>query len=97
MLFNDLYMETANHHQSKKLKQIRARVDKAGSSFVYFTLEANEGIAFYSTLDESSDENHRDLLIHTTPEYYAPLMAVLERLREKTPIEILSEQEVDDY
>lgn len=85
-----------NHHETKKLRQVCIRVTKADSSFVYFTFEANEGLAFYSTLDESSDTHHRDLIIHTTPEYYDPLMGVIEHLRKKMPIEILSEQEVED-
>ena len=84
------------HHETKKLRQLRVRVTKADSSFVYFTLEANEGIAFYSTLDDSCDEEHRDLLIRTTTEYYTPLMDEIGHLQKKMPIEILSEEEIDD-
>ncbi len=85
-----------NHHQSKKLRQIRVRVTKADSSFLYFTFESNEGLAFYSTLNESSDDQHRDVLIHTTPEYYDAVMNEIEHLRKKMPIEILFDKEVDD-
>ncbi|MCO4754718.1 MAG: hypothetical protein KC478_09550 [Bacteriovoracaceae bacterium] len=85
-----------SHHESKKLRQIRVRVTKADSSFLYFTFESNEGLAFYSTLDESSDVHHRDVLIHTTPEYYDAVMSEIEHLRKKMPIEILFDKEIED-
>ncbi len=70
MLFNDLM----NHHESKKLIEFHLRVDKAGSSFVYFTFEANEGLAFYSTLEQSIDQNHRDLIVYCAPEFREDLV-----------------------
>ncbi|MEX0798135.1 MAG: hypothetical protein WD025_01745 [Bacteriovoracaceae bacterium] len=84
------------YHESKKLKQLRVRVGKAYSSFVYFTLEANEGLAFYSTLEESSDDQHRDLLVLSTPEYYDQLLEELRHLQKRAPLEILSDQLIED-
>ncbi|MBC77906.1 MAG: hypothetical protein CME64_18005 [Halobacteriovoraceae bacterium] len=88
--------EIMNHHETKKLRQMRLRVTKADSSFLYFTFESNEGLAFYSTLNESSDEHHRDILLHTTPEYYTPVLNLLEHLRKKMPIEVLFDKEIED-
>lgn len=90
------YMDAITHHETHKLRRLEVRVSKAGSSFVYFTLESNEGLAFYSTLEKSIDDDHRDLLIHTTPEFYAQLMDLLKHLQSRLFLEILSDTLIED-
>ena len=85
-----------SYKETKKLRELRLRVGKAESSFVYFTFEANEGVAFYSTLDDSLDENHRDLLVQTTPEYYDQLKQEIEHLQKRMPLKVLTDELIDD-
>ncbi len=65
------------------------RVDKANSSFVYFTLESNEGIAFHSTLRESLKMPYRDIEINYTESTKTHLLNILKNLEEKFSIEYL--------
>ena len=46
------------------------RVPKKDSAFLYFQLEANEGLCFYSTLESSLGQPYRDIEIkgHTSLE-----------------------------
>ncbi len=48
-----------------QLRQTVIRVPKEQSAFVYFTLEANENICFYSTLTHITGDSFRDIDIKT--------------------------------
>lgn len=58
----------------------RIRVRKEDSAFVYFILEAHEGIVSYSTLDFRKGDPHRDLELRVPPDFAAEVNRVLERL-----------------
>lgn len=45
----------------RRLRHLILRVAKDQAAFLYFQLEANEGLAFYSTLDVSLREAYRDI------------------------------------
>lgn len=77
--------------ESGIIKSIIIRVSKSDSSFVYFILESNENLAFYSTLKESLNMEYRDVQINTTPELYTEVMDQISHLKEKFPIEVLKE------
>ena len=81
---------------SKEIYQITVRVTKNDSSFVYFTLESNEGISFYSTLPFSKGQMYRDLIIYSTPELSNNLNAIIEHLTNKIKIEILDKKFIQD-
>ena len=80
----------------KKLHSLILRVNKNDSVFVYFTLEANEGICFYSTLESTSDHGFRDIVIHCTPEYFLPLQEIIKGLKKQFPVDIIDHKLVDD-
>ena len=62
--------------------QRKIRVRKEDSAFVYFVLEANEGIAAYSTLEFKPGDPHRDLLILIPPDFEEDVDRVLKSLGE---------------
>ena len=74
--------------------QIIIRVPKKESAFTYFTLEANEGICFYSTLEESLRQPYRDIEVMGSPEFYDEAKRVLSILQEKFPITYLGDIEL---
>ena len=79
-----------------KLFQTVIRVPKEEAAFAYFQFEANEGLAFYSTLDHPDGALYRDLLLTTTLELERDLIALLERLGRDFPIDILKKCLVED-
>lgn len=89
-------MQELNYLQSKKLHHLIIRVSKNDSAFVYFTFESNEGLCFYSTLDESLSAQYRDIDLTSTPEFYPNVKAVLQNLQTKFPLEILVDEVVSD-
>lgn len=54
--------------ENSKLRHLILRVSKDQAAFLYFQLEANEGLAFYSTLDQSLQEAFRDI------ELFSPML-----------------------
>ncbi|MFT6069956.1 MAG: hypothetical protein ACJAT2_000970 [Bacteriovoracaceae bacterium] len=72
------------------------RVPKEESAFVYFTLEANEGLSFYSTLQESLGEGFRDIAIKTHECFEKELDHLIETLGLEIPIEIRLREKIDD-
>ncbi len=58
------------------------RVKKEDSAFVYFTLEAHEGLASYSTLPHQPGDAYRDLELRIPPDFLAEVESLLSRLGE---------------
>ena len=74
-----------------ELLKIIIRVPKHDASFVYFTLESNEGLCFYSTLSESLGETYRDIEISLTKTLRDEFLKVFNFLCQKIEITIISE------
>lgn len=87
-------MET--YSQSKQLYYTRLRVSKDDAYFIYFTFESNEGLCFYSTVDDSLKGTYRDLDVRCPIEAKENLLALLERLRTEMRIDVLTEEVVID-
>lgn len=83
-------------HKSFKLIKVVIRVSKEDSSYFYFTLEACEGLCFYSTLSDSIGKGYRDIVIHLTSELYPELIGQIDYCKESFPIEILEEAIIED-
>jgi hypothetical protein len=79
-----------------KILQLIIRVPKEHSSFVYFTLEAHDGMCFYSTLHHERGDQNRDVEINATLSFEAPLRHTLAELSKNFSLEILSESIIDD-
>jgi len=82
--------------ENKKLRQVVIRLLKAHSSFFYFIMESNDNIGFYSTLKESIDSDHRDVIVHTTIELSNDLTNIIEHFKTRYPVEIISDKIVSD-
>lgn len=72
------------------------RVPKADAAFTYFQLEANEGLCFYSTLEESLKESYRDITIKAHVGLESEMRHVLETLKSKVPFEVLLDESKED-
>lgn len=78
--------------QSHKLYEITLRMSKDYTSFLYFILESNENIAFYSTLPFEKGQSYRDVVIRSTPELQKDLQSILEHLKNKITYDVLGEK-----
>lgn len=83
-------MTNAEHIEDTSLNHLIIRVKKADSAFVYFQLEANEGICFYSTLTSSLGTGYRDIDIKGHITLKEELAAILNSLKIETPFVLLS-------
>lgn len=68
--------------QKNDLKELTIRTSKENTSFIYFTLEANENLCFYSTLDYEKGAPLRDIQINCHPSTYPQLKSVLQHLQQ---------------
>jgi hypothetical protein len=84
------------YQQSKLLYYTRIRIPKDDAYFVYFTLESNEGLCYYSTVDESLKGSYRDMDIRCPIEARENLKALLERLQTEIRLDVLSEETIQD-
>lgn len=79
-----------------ELFHLVVRMPKEHSSFLYFQLEASEGLAFYSTIDFKEGDFYRDIDIKGDLKLKNEVMILLESLREKTSLEILTDERILD-
>jgi hypothetical protein len=84
------------YHQSKLLYYTRLRVPKDDAYFIYFTFESNEGLCFYSTVDESLKGAYRDIDVKCSIESKSDLQALIARLQTELRLDVLSEEEITD-
>lgn len=72
------------------------RVPKKESAFTYFQLEASEGLAFYSTTEQSLGMPYRDIDIKGDISLESELDHLLETLAKKFSVEILVREHIAD-
>ena len=65
------------------------RVPKEQAAFTYFTLEANENLCFFSTIDESCGQTFRDVDIKGSMDTQEEVCRLLNFLSKKYPLAIL--------
>ncbi len=80
---------------TKLIKQI-IRVPKEESAFFYFQLEANENIAFYSTLEESLKQGHRDIEVICSEDFSEEIDQIVKNLLKKCNGVSLSKEVIND-
>jgi hypothetical protein len=85
-----------SYHQTKQLYYCRLRLPKDDAYFVYFTFEANEGLCYYSTVDESLKGQYRDLDVRCPIELKDSLKALIERLQREIRLDLLVEETISD-
>jgi len=69
--------------------KIRIRTKKSDSAYVYHTLEANEGLTAYRTLDHREGEQTRDLELLFSPDAEDDVRNLLTELQKMMTLEIL--------
>ena len=84
------------YQQSKELYYTRIRVSKDDAYFVYFTFESNEGLCFYSTVDESLKGAYRDIDARCPIEARENLKALITRLQSEMRLDVLHEEVIKD-
>lgn len=72
------------------------KVPKEHSAFLYFTLEANEGLGFYSTLQHKVGDLHRLIDIKGPSTFKSEVNRLINKLAESFPIEFILNQEIED-
>lgn len=77
---------------TQELFHIIIRVPKEHSAFTYFQLEANEGLAFYSTLDHLNGQTYRDIDLKGPKELEAELRRLIDSLSSSFSIEYMWEE-----
>lgn len=87
------------HHTYQSTKQLFycvLRMPKDDAYFVYFTFESNEGMCFYSTVDESLKGQYRDIEVRCPIEWKSDLLNLIERLKQEIRLDILEEKIISD-
>jgi type II secretory pathway component PulC len=79
-----------------ELFHLIVRMPKEHSSFLYFQLEASEGLGFYSTIDFQEGDVYRDIDIKGDLKLKNEMMTLLNSLKEKTFLEILIDERILD-
>ena len=79
-----------------ELFHLVVRMPKEHSSFLYFQLEASEGLGFYSTIDFQEGDVYRDIDIKGDLRLRNEVMILLNSLKEKTFLEILIDERILD-
>lgn len=85
-----------SYQQTKELYYTRVRVPKDDAYFVYFTFEANEGLCFYSTVDESMRGQYRDIDVKCPVELRETLVSLIERLASEMRLDVLDSKIISD-
>ncbi len=80
---NDTYLS------SGQLFKSTIRVPKEHSVFLYFIIEALEGICFFSTLDFEKGQTYRDIEFSGSIECYEDFQNILKKLAQEIPLTIL--------
>ena len=82
--------------ENNQLFYLVIRVPKKESAFTYFTLESNEGLCFYSTLEESMGQGHRDIELTAHISLRNELEHLLANLEKTVQIEYLVKEVIQD-
>jgi hypothetical protein len=85
------------YNQTKQLYYTRLRVPKDDAYFIYFTFESNEGLCFYSTVDESLKGTYRDLDVKCSIEMKEDLKNLITRLQSEFRLDVLHEEVINDF
>lgn len=80
-----------------ELNHLVIRVSKEDSAFVYFQLEANEGLCFYSTLPTKEvGQNFRDLEFFNPISLQKEFFQMLDALKKIMSITILVQEVINE-
>lgn len=84
------------YQDTKTLCYYLLRTPKDEAYFVYFTFESNEGMCFYSTVDDSLKGQYRDIEVRCPIEWRDDLNALIKRLQAEIRLDVLEEKTIID-
>jgi hypothetical protein len=84
------------YQQTKELYYSIIRVAKDDAYFVYFTFESNEGLCFYSTVDESLKGQYRDIELRAPIESRENVKTLIARLQSEFRLDVIEEKVILD-
>ena len=73
------------------------RVPKEHSSFIYFQMEACEGLGFYSTLNFLPGQSYRDIDIKGSIELKEETLNLLSGLKDSTRLEFIKDEVIIEH
>lgn len=82
--------------EDKKLRNLIVKVPREHSSMLYFILESNDNLAFYSTLPFQKDSLYREVTIHCTPELSEQMDNTINKFKDSYDLEILEDKIIED-
>lgn len=85
-----------NYIEDKKLRNLVIKIAREHSSMLYFILESNDNMAFYSTLPFEKNALHREITLHCTPELSSQVDNILDHFGKSYPLEILRDELIID-
>lgn len=84
------------YKDSQELRHLVLRLTKESSSFLYFILESNEGLCFYSTLPYEIGDENRDIELNIPIEFEGNVLSLLEHFYKEHPFEIIENEIIKD-
>lgn len=90
------YFMNQVYKNTQQLFHYLVRVSKKDSALLYFQLEANDGLSFYSTTEESLGSVYRDIELKGSIEYRPQIQNLFESLKNEFPIQILKDEIIID-
>jgi hypothetical protein len=84
------------YQETRELYYSVLRVPKDEAYFVYFTLESNEGLCYFSTMDESLKGQYRDIEVRTAIELKEDVQKLISRLQQEIRLDVLEEKIISD-
>lgn len=87
---------TLTYQETKQLYYCVLRMPKDDAYFVYFTFESNEGLCFFSTLDDSLKGQYRDMEVQCAIELSGQLKDLISRLQTEIRLDVLEEKIISD-
>jgi hypothetical protein len=83
-------------NNTRQLFHYVIRLNKADSAFFYFQLEANDGLAFYTTLDYLPHTQYRDIDLKGHLDLKNEIIHLLDYCSRKFKLEILVDEIIID-
>ncbi|MDB9786714.1 hypothetical protein OAB57_01300 [Bacteriovoracaceae bacterium] len=89
-------MSSSKYSENNQLFHLVISTQKQHSAFIYFCLEATEGICFYKTLKHAPHAQDRQIDIKGSIEFHNDLKNLLKQLTKKFTISVISESVIFD-
>ncbi len=83
-------------NQSTQLFHYILRMSKEDSAYFYFQLEANDGVAFYSTLDYEPHTQYRDIDLKGDLRLKSEMQNIISECQKKFSVSILVDEMIQD-